>query len=204
MNDKKLARRRMLQAFTKKDILKAAIRILTTGGMQGLTMDRVAAEAGVAKGTLYLHFKNKKQIYDDAINESMVPLLEELNAVAESDRAPDEKLRELSHCYVTFFTTHQELYRVILYDRQRAHDTPRRYSSSRYRNYVKRIAAIIDEGIASDLFRPLDSNKLAAMFIEANVAVVIQRLLSDTSISIEDDVSLVVELFMHGIRRCST
>jgi len=65
--DKNQERKKVLEAFTRKDILDSAVGLLTRNGIQGLTMDRVAAEAGVAKGTLYVYFKNKEEILDAAL-----------------------------------------------------------------------------------------------------------------------------------------
>jgi len=64
MVDKKHERKKILEAIIKKDILEAVVKILTHDGIQGLTMERVASEAGVAKGTLYLYFKDKQAILE--------------------------------------------------------------------------------------------------------------------------------------------
>ena len=44
---------------TKRRILEAARRLLVERGAEGVVLDDVAKRAGVAKGTLFLHYKNK-------------------------------------------------------------------------------------------------------------------------------------------------
>lgn len=44
------------------EILRSATRVLAAGGFDGLTMDMVAKEAGVAKGTLFLYYRNKEDL----------------------------------------------------------------------------------------------------------------------------------------------
>jgi TetR/AcrR family transcriptional regulator len=47
---------------TREKILDAALEAFVTGGYARTTMDEIAGRAGVAKGTLYWHFKGKEQI----------------------------------------------------------------------------------------------------------------------------------------------
>ena len=44
----------------KRDVLKAASIVFAKYGYRGATMDEIALEAGVVKGTLYYNFKNNK------------------------------------------------------------------------------------------------------------------------------------------------
>lgn len=199
MEDKKLVRKKAMQAYTKKDILKAAIDIIATKGVQDLTMDRVAAEAGVAKGTLYTHFKNKKQILEAAIQESIVPLLEELASLFESNEAPDKMLEDIARIHLEFFNKQKKLYRVLLYSRDAAHDGINRYNSSEYKGIITKISAILKEGIEQGLFRRLNTTKAAAIFIEAIIAVAIQRLFSNATTPIDDDIALINGIMMRGI-----
>jgi len=201
VEDKKLARKKIIQAYTKKDILKAAIDIIATKGVQNLTMDRVAAEAGVAKGTLYTHFENKKQIFEAAIQESFQPLLEELSSIFESSATPDKMLENIIRSHLEFFNRQKKFLRVLLHSRNAAHDGRNRYQSSEYKEMITKISAILEEGIAQGLFRPVDSTKMAAIFIEAIVAVTIQRLFSNATTLIEDDVALINGIMMRGIER---
>jgi AcrR family transcriptional regulator len=46
---------------TKNTIFEAAIKVFSSNGYNGATMDDIALNAGVAKGTLYYHFKSKKK-----------------------------------------------------------------------------------------------------------------------------------------------
>ncbi|WP_394205714.1 TetR/AcrR family transcriptional regulator [Shewanella waksmanii] len=46
-------------------ILRAAEKIIASGGIQGLSMQQVAAEAGVAAGTIYRYFKDKNELILD-------------------------------------------------------------------------------------------------------------------------------------------
>lgn len=199
MVDKKQERKKILETFTRQDILKAVVHILTNHGIQGFTMDRVAREAGVAKGTLYVHFKNKEHILKSAVEASLAPLQEELSNLLDSDLSPDEKLKGFTVTYLEYFDAHRDFFRVLLYDRQQAHAQSRRYRTGKYWTFVEKIAGVVDDGIRSGLFRPVDTTKISVIFIEANVAVAIDRLWSKNPERIEADAGLVSEVILHGI-----
>ncbi len=205
MINKKHERKKIIEAVTKRDILEAVVNTLTRDGVQGLTMDKVAMEAGVAKGTLYTYFKNKERILEAAIDISIEPLTKELVDLFDSDLAPDKKLENFSHYLFRFFDTHKDLFRILLYDRHRSHLERRRYQTTgRYWFFVEKTAKVLDEGIQAGLFRSLDSSKIAAMFIEANIAIVFHRLWSEDPENIEKDVELISEVFLHGIAAFSS
>ncbi len=199
--DKKQKRKKGLEAFTRQGILDAAVGLLTRDGIQGLTMNRMATEAGVAKGTLYVYFSNKEEILDAALDASFDPLVRELSALLDGDLAPDRKLAEFSLCHLQFFDEHRDLIRVLFYDRERMHSEKSHYADKRYQTFVQRVADVLDEGVGQDLFSTLDSMKVSAMFIEANIGVVMQRIHDGISGDVEKDARQITDIFMEGLGR---
>jgi len=199
--NKKDKRKKALEAFTRQGILDAAIGLLTREGIQGLTMDRVATEAGVAKGTLYVYFTNKEDILDAALDACFDPLIRESFALLDGDQAPDKKLAEYSLCYVNFFDEHRDLIRVIFFDRERSNSGKSHFTDSRYRTFVERVADVLDEGVRQGLFVPSDSMKIAAMFIEAHTGMVMQRIHEGISGDVEKDARQITDIFMEGLRK---
>jgi len=197
--NKKKERKKILDAVMRQDIIDAVAATLVLEGMQGFTMDKVAAEAGVAKGTLYTHFKSKEEAIEVTIDSIVEPLAARLDEIVRSDMAPSEKLARYSKLNFIFFDDHRDLFRVILYDRQQAHAPKERFNNSRYWAFVKKLAAIFEEGMESGEFLSLPCLKIAAMFIEANISLVMQRLIDNVVGHIEEDVEVVMGVFMRGI-----
>jgi AcrR family transcriptional regulator len=170
-------------------------------GIQGLTMDRVAAEAGVAKGTLYVYFKNKDEILNAAVEMSIEPLLKGLKSLLDSDIAPDRKLEEFSLFHLRFFDENKNLIRILFFDRERVYFEKNHYTDERYRFSVKQITGVLDQGIKQGFFIPIDSVKVAAMFIEANMGMVMQRIYDGISGDLEKDAKQVTGIFMNGLKK---
>jgi AcrR family transcriptional regulator len=200
-DDKKQERKKALEALTRQGIYDAVINLLIRDGIQGLTMERVAAEAGVAKGTLYVYFESKEKLLETAVDASFDPLQGELAFLLEGDGTPYGKLREFSLCNLRFFDERRDLLRVLFYDRERIRSNRNHYADRRYRSIVQRLADVLDEGVINGQFVSMDSRKVAAMFVEANIGVIMQRIVDGISGDVEKDAKQVIDVFVGGLRR---
>ena len=99
----------------KSDIVDAAERIFFEKGYENATMDDVANEAELSKGTLYLYFKNKEDLYL-AIHLRGNKILHSLfeNAV-KNIKTGIEKTRSIGKAYVEFFIKYPKYFNAMLY-----------------------------------------------------------------------------------------
>ena len=65
---------------------------------------------------------------------------------------------------------------------------------------MERVADVLDEGVRQGLFSPLNSMKVAAMFIEAHMGMVMQRIHDGVSGDVEKDSMQITDIFMDGLR----
>src|SRR5262249_39715245 len=89
-------------AAIRDAILDAAERLLAHYGYRKMTMDDLAREAGIGKGTTYLHFPSKQEVVLCSIDRIVERLLEQLRAIARSDGAPAAKVRQMLRTRVLF------------------------------------------------------------------------------------------------------
>jgi TetR/AcrR family fatty acid metabolism transcriptional regulator len=76
-------------------IIDAAIRVIAENGYHNAQVSKIAREAKVADGTIYLYFENKDDMLISLFNEKMGAFIETVReAIARVDSAPDQ-LREL-------------------------------------------------------------------------------------------------------------
>ncbi len=73
-------RRALSPEARRAAILAAALDEFTVRGYEGARLDDVAKRAGVAKGTIYLHFKDKESMFEELIRTALVPLIGRLHA----------------------------------------------------------------------------------------------------------------------------
>ena len=71
----------VLESMTREALYQAGLSILHEEGWQGLTMDRLAAAAGVAKGTVYNYFRDKKEIVYFVAERAMEDMTRQVRAL---------------------------------------------------------------------------------------------------------------------------
>jgi AcrR family transcriptional regulator len=67
-------------AERREAIIEAALDEFIARGFTATRIDDVAKRAGVAKGTIYLHFKDKESMFEELIRTALVPLIGRLHA----------------------------------------------------------------------------------------------------------------------------
>jgi AcrR family transcriptional regulator len=113
------------RAERRSAIIAAATRLFAEVGYASCEMDRVAAELKVAKGTLYLYFPSKEELFyacvDDGMRQLQVSVQE---AIADQ---PDrlERIRRGIYAYLKFFDEHPALTELFIQERSRFKDRKR-------------------------------------------------------------------------------
>jgi AcrR family transcriptional regulator len=77
---KLLSNRAERTAERRAAIIEAALDEFIARGFTATRIDDVAKRAGVAKGTIYLHFKDKESMFEELIRTALVPLIGRLHA----------------------------------------------------------------------------------------------------------------------------
>src|SRR5258705_7578150 len=77
---KPLSNRAARAAERREAIIDAALDEFVARGFAATRLDDVAKRAGVAKGTIYLHFKDKEALFQELIRTALVPLISRLAA----------------------------------------------------------------------------------------------------------------------------
>lgn len=83
-------------------ILDAAERLLVRYGYRKMTIDDLAREAGIGKGTVYLHFRSKEDVVLSHMERVVNRVIARLRVIAASDAPPAAKLREMLVARVMF------------------------------------------------------------------------------------------------------
>lgn len=92
-----MARRTKAEALvTRGDILHAAIEVFLDRGVAGATLEQIAEAAGVTRGAIYWHFRNKLELFRELNDEVQSSFIQSLLQDLDRDHPkPLEQLREL-------------------------------------------------------------------------------------------------------------
>jgi AcrR family transcriptional regulator len=131
-------------------IVEAALEEFIARGFAATRLDDIAKRAGVAKGTIYLHFKDKESMFEELVRIVIVPVVERLTTLP----PPTGSVRDLVEAFATNFlkevanTRRGDLVRLIVAEGPRFPAVADFY----YREVVSRgiagMRALIELGIA--------------------------------------------------------
>ncbi|MCS7173608.1 MAG: TetR/AcrR family transcriptional regulator [Armatimonadetes bacterium] len=140
----------------REHILRAAAFLFRTKGYKGTSMRDIAEAVGLAKSSLYHHFRGKQDILLQVLRHTVDRAIRRLERIARSPLSPSERLRLAVQNHVVHLI--EDLDNVVCFieeGKNLAPDRLRSYVSQRDR-YGGFFRQIIEEGIRQREFRPTD------------------------------------------------
>lgn len=98
----------------KEEIILSAVRIVNKKGFQGATMEEIAAELFMTKGSLYYYFKNKEDLIFQCHEMVLDQAIEELNTNYNEEAAHEEKLRKMIFTHIRYAIERKEMFNMII------------------------------------------------------------------------------------------
>lgn len=90
------------------ELLDAALEVFVARGYSAARLDDVAALAGVSKGTLYLYYDSKEELFKAVVRVTILPVIEHFRARVEQATGCSEKLLvDVLHCWWSCFSEPQ-------------------------------------------------------------------------------------------------
>lgn len=134
-------------------ILDAAQAVIARHGYHSAQISRIAAEAGVAAGTVYLYFKNKPDLLVCLFRDRLGVLITDARGSLAVAVNPTEKLRRFVWHHLHWLASNQELAVITQIEMRQADTVVMKQLSQIMKGYFEVIDEIIEEGLATGLFR---------------------------------------------------
>jgi AcrR family transcriptional regulator len=195
----------VVEEFRIHTIQEAALRVISRHGVEGASMQAVAAEAGIAKGTIYLYFENRDDMVArtaswaiSQLTKRLEPLLAEANRLSFADR-----LRQIIETKIEFFHAHREFFRLYREVSSSDKETSGACARNRtvYEEYLKSFAALLQRAMKRGEVHRADPDRLALYIAEGVHAVVIRRLSESKSPPPAQEAEWMVEMILRGIAK---
>jgi AcrR family transcriptional regulator len=160
----KTTKKEMVTAFRTREILAAARQLLERRDPEAMTMEEIAAAAGVAKGTLYLYFQSKDDLILALINQVGENIIRDLEAVLQAPGTPAEKLSRMVSVLLEYLNRERLLFPIYARELLRGEEKPREGFRRRYQEleeeFVTLVTDLFAEGIAAGQFIPANPRLL--------------------------------------------
>ena len=148
----------------REALLDAARTVFSRDGYAASSVDDVAAEAGIAKGTVYLYFKSKEELYLAALIRDIRAFGSE--ARAEMERVPTlrEKIEAFLRVRLEYCRIHEDFLRIYLTEYGRiCADTPIGKQLRRLqRDNMRHMASLIEAAVRRGEIRRVPAAAVAA------------------------------------------
>lgn len=182
-------------------ILDAAERIITQRGYSGLSMRELARESGLAKGTIYHHFRDKRDVCLRMIERVMDASRARVTAAAEGPGGYRQRLQALIETYFDLIRDRRPVILATLRELSEEDREARSLFREHSRGLIEPIAGIITEGMAAGEFRRVDPELSALSLLGMMNGFVAHRLLVDETEIEARTIEHTLELFLCGLLR---
>jgi AcrR family transcriptional regulator len=111
-----------LAARRRAEILDAAVTVFAGRGYRDTNLQDVADALGVAKGTLYLYYPSKEELFLAAVDRGMVRLRDHVRGTYQDVADPLDRLAVAIRAYLEFFKAHPDLAELLIQERAEFRD----------------------------------------------------------------------------------
>lgn len=151
-----------------QELLASAIELFVERGFAATRLEDVARRAGVSKGTLYLYYANKEDLFKAVVRQTILPMIGDAEAsVAEFDGHSAELLRHiiLSWWHRIGSTKASGISKLILAEADNFPELARFYQEEVMARRMRMISNMLERGIRRGEFRAIDVPQTAQVLI---------------------------------------
>jgi AcrR family transcriptional regulator len=166
-------------------------------------MDDIVEEAGLSKGGVYWHFKSKKELFL-ALFESLVGDMEEVMMASLTLKATArERLAAMFDIWTALSTAEEfrEIMPIMIDVWAQNWQDPEvnEVATEIYNRYRKPLIELIEEGIDSGEFKPVDAEALASILFATYDGLMVQWMINETLIEWDAVNETVMKTFVAGL-----
>lgn len=192
-------RKTLVDSMMRDAIYEGAVAVLAEHGLAGATMDRVAAAAGVAKGSLYNYFRSKDELLTFVHDRTLQPLIEANEEIAgRTDRSAAERIESMVRNWRRHVAEHRATFQILIRNSS-CDGVLKEARANREQATIAMIAQIITQGTEAGEFRPLNAKYVAEMLLAAAKGSLEAEFAEETARADAEMIETLVAVFLHGL-----
>ena len=183
------------------EILSAARTVFATKGFADATVDDIAAAAGIAKGTIYLYFSSKRDIYLAALKQGLTELQERTRVSMAAATGIRAKLRAFVRTRLEYAETNRDFIRIYHSEFGNLTNAAACHGEFQqlYLKQAKTLETVLQNSVTTGELPSLRVDFAAFFIYDMVKGVMMQRLLEWSTGTMEEDIELLSQLLWKGL-----
>jgi len=182
-------------------ILDAAVKVFAAHGFHKAQVSKIAKEAGVADGTIYLYFKNKEDILICLFKEKLGELVEKFHLSIEQTTNAKDALRRVCEIHYGELEAQVDLAFVTQIELRQSSLELRKEIGKAVKPYIVLIEQLLLQGMEEKLFRQDLDVKLARQLLFGGLdEVVTSWLIAGRKYSLSAQIEGTINFYLNGIK----
>ncbi len=188
--------------FRCAEILDAARKIFAAQGFSDTTMEAIAEQARIAKGTLYLYFPSKRDIYLAALRQGIRLLNDDTNRKVAGAAGVQNQLRIFVTTRIEYFEQNREFFLIYHSEIGNLLPHPGKQSGEIVELYLQQahmLEQILRTAADKGEIRDLRPDATAFAVCDLTRGVIMQRMLGWSKAELQDDIRHLIDMIWRGI-----
>lgn len=187
------------QMRRRNEILESAKNVFSSAGYHKADMNEIARCANIAKGTIYLYFPSKIELFIAVIKDGLENLAQKITSEIEIINSSVDKIKKAISSYMMFFSDNQELYRILLHPDLDFNVELRKFVKDVKLSKLPQLSATIKKGIEKGEIREVDEKSLSYMILGMTDFLLFQWLSNPNAEPIEKKIDQINDILFRGI-----
>jgi AcrR family transcriptional regulator len=192
-------------SITKDRIFQTALEIFAHHGFEGARMEKIAAEVGINKASLYFHFKSKEEIFQELFRSILKKYQSRLKEILkETEKLPSrQRLIKIYEDYLDYNYNNLEMdfwNRIYYFPPEMMKEEVYQSTQEVEGEFQADLAKIMEEGIKNKELKPLDAQHMASAYYYILTCIGLSATGLYKKEQILEDMSNSFEVLWEGIR----
>lgn len=159
------------------EIVAAALALFAARGYGATKLEDVASAAGIAKGTIYLYFANKEELFRAVVRQELLPALARIEAAIDVHAGPTQDLLRLlmAHFVQVIESDLGGIPKLVVSEAGNFPEIAQFYADEVVARGMAIIERIIARGVARGEFRPVETARLTPVLVGPMLCMLLWR-----------------------------
>ncbi|MFC1568622.1 TetR/AcrR family transcriptional regulator [bacterium] len=200
-----LSRKELEKEARKQDILEIAAELFAKKDFHSVTVDEIAEKIGLSKGTIYLYFDTKENLFFSILIERTKSLMKALQNAVHANEPFNLSIYQFVLTFLEFFQKNVAYFKLMHSEKTRssieAHYQMHDYADEIVNKFIASISQLLKRGVEEKYLKSMDILPMAKMLAGILNTFTFYRIFSSSDVSPEEETEMIIDLFLNGVKK---